>query len=91
MPETVVGGYTPFSCKLSAEARAAFDETLGKLLGVTYSAVAAASQVVNGTNYRYLANADAITNPPQSYPVLAVVHVPRPGEGKPQITSIEKL
>ena len=47
----IVGGWTPFSSNITKEASEVFDAAFKGFVGVSYSPVAFATQVVNGVNY----------------------------------------
>ena len=81
------GGWTDF-CALRAEDESLFKETM-TLKGVDYKPFAVATQVVNGTNYKFLCNATAVTNPPRRF--LAQVIIYAPLEGQAVITHISEL
>jgi hypothetical protein len=84
---TLAGGWSAWNFKSTTEASKVFEESLGKLLGVKYKLVAFASQLVNGTNYAFLCEAEAVTLQSLDHVVLANVH--QPIKGQPHITGIK--
>jgi hypothetical protein len=90
MEQNVIpGGWSAWSFTPTKEATQIFDETLGKLLGVKYKLVAFATQLVNGTNYAFLCEAEMVTLSGSEYIVLATVH--QPIKGKPYIMEINTV
>ena len=89
MSTTILGGWTPYTTTISADAQAAFNEVIAGLVGVHYTPLAVASQVVSGMNYRFFCNAQAV-HPDAPY-YAAIVQVYRPIQGKAVITSIKPI
>ena len=89
MSTSAVGAWSAWNFTLSAEATKVFNAATSGILGVSYSAVAFASQVVAGTNYSFLCWAKSATNPAMVYPVQ--MHVFAPLQGNPTIQGIERL
>jgi hypothetical protein len=91
MSEQLLGGWTGFRAPLTAEAKKAFDEAMHGLVGVVYTPVAFASQVVAGINYCYLCNAKGVY--PGARESAAMVHIyqPLPGQGHAHVTSIKPI
>lgn len=83
----IYGGWTEFR-GLTPEEEALFQKTM-TLVGVGYKPFAVATQVVSGTNYKFLCNATTITEPPHLF--LAQVIVYAPVDGDPIITHISEL
>jgi len=88
MSTTATGAWTPFRTEISKEDIELFKKVTDPLFGVKYSPVAVASQVVNGTNYRFFCNAKAVY--PTAVNDAAMVFVFKPSEGDPYIISITK-
>ena len=86
---TILGGWSAWSFNPTKEANKVFEESLGKLLGVKYKLVAFASQLVNGTNYAFLCEAETATHPDSDYIVVAYVY--QPIKGQPHIESIKSV
>jgi hypothetical protein len=81
-----LGGWTTYSDEISAEAKKIFDTALGSLLGVKYTPLSVASQVVAGTNYSFFCNAQgAYLNAPNNG---AIVSIFNPLDGTPHVTQI---
>ena len=88
MATNATGAWTPFRTEISKEEIELFKEVTDSLLGVKYSPVAVASQVLNGTSYRFFSNAKAVY--PQAINDAVMVVVFRPLEGVPYIISITR-
>lgn len=54
MSNTVVGGWMPWDFTLSEEAKEVFKEVMKGFVGVGYTPLAFATQVVHGVNYCFL-------------------------------------
>ncbi|AZD08486.1 hypothetical protein C4K26_3083 [Pseudomonas chlororaphis] len=85
--ENFVGGWTPYH-ELTPKDREVFKEALAGFVGVQYTPEKVSTQVVNGTNYRYLSKA---TVPGSSDSWQAVVEIYAPIKGKPHITQIHRI
>ena len=81
------GGWSEF-CALNPQEEALFQKTM-TLKGVDYKPFAVATQLVNGTNYKFLCNATTVTNPPRLF--LAQVVIYQPLQGEAVITNISEL
>ena len=73
---TTPGGWSKYSTQISSEARAAFDEAVRGLTGVSYSPIAVAEQVVAGKNFRFFCNAHSVVPNPTNYAAIVGVHKP---------------
>lgn len=82
-----LGGYTAFR-KIEEKENALFAKTLN-LLGVEYTPLAVATQLVSGTNYRFLCEAKAVIPEPVAYNALVTIHSPLNGD--PVITEIKRV
>ena len=82
-----VGGWTSYH-KLTAEDQKVFDEALKGLVGVTYTPNEVKTQIVNGTNYRFLCTASI---PPAEVVWQAVVEIYQAIGQKPVLTGIQKI
>lgn len=89
MSTSPVGAYSAWNFTVSAEAKTVFAAATAGYMGVSYSPLAFATQVVAGTNYAFICSAIASTHPEVIYP--AVVHIYAPLNGKPVITGITNL
>ncbi len=72
----IPGGWSEFTCAISAEAKQAFAEATRDLVGVRYSPFAVSQQVVAGMNYKFLCNGTPATLHPVSG--LYALHVFKP-------------
>ena len=85
------GSYTAMRVP-TAEDKAVFDEAMKGLAGVTYTPDSVATQIVNGTNYKFLCEGETSTNPPMKFDAEVIVHQPLPLAGdKPYITAIRRM
>jgi len=83
----VVGGYSNWNFTISPEADAIFRAAVN-LVGVKYTPIAFATQVVAGTNYAFLCKAAVVVpNAPQRA-VKLYIFKPLPGQGEPHVTQI---
>ncbi|AVS61071.1 hypothetical protein C8241_04505 [Paracidovorax avenae] len=83
-----VGAWTPFNFDLTADAKQVLEEATP--LGVKYTPLAFATQVVAGTNYSYLSKAETVVVPEAALRVV-VIRVHKPLSGKPYVTSIVEV
>ncbi len=83
----LVGAFSPFTCDISKEAQAAFDEAMTDFVGVRYTTVAVSQQVVAGMNYNFFCNSVAATR----FPIngSAMVSIYKPLQGDAHITGIK--
>ena len=84
-----VGGWSDFNFTVSPEARKVFDQTMKHLVGVKYTALAFATQVVSGLNYCFLCEGQVVT--PGQPEFAALIYVYAPLKGDPHITRIERI
>jgi len=89
MAEQMPGGWSAWSFDITREAQKVFDEALAGLVGVDYSPLAFATQVVAGTNYCFLCKAKGVYPGAEAYPAL--VYIYQPLSGAPHITSITEV
>jgi len=82
------GGWTEFH-KPGSEEIKIFEEAFEGFVGVMYTPFLVKSQIVNGVNYKFVA--DAIGVYPEAQPYKALVSIYKPINGKAVITNIEKL
>ena len=87
MPESIPGGWTGWNAPVSGEALQVFEAVTKQLLGVRYTPVAYATQVVAGLNYAFLALAKLTIIAPESESVK-ILYVYKPLQGDPHITHI---
>lgn len=89
METNIPGGWTPYSTTISAEAMDVFKHAMHGLVGVSYTPIAFATQVVSGINYRFICNAKVVyPNAPND---AAIVQIYKPLTGDAHITSITRL
>ncbi|TKG95531.1 hypothetical protein EYV94_08810 [Puteibacter caeruleilacunae] len=86
--DVICGGYTTFSTAISNEATKAWNEAFQGFVGVNYTPVAVATQVVNGTNYRFFCNAKEVY--PNSANEAAMVEIYKPLNDKARICQIKR-
>lgn len=72
------GGWRPFE-KVSPDAQKVFDEAFHGFVGSDYKTLAVTSQLVNGTNYIFAANAHPVYPNSHDYPVLIRIFKPLNG------------
>jgi hypothetical protein len=89
--ETRPGGWTPYSCNVSADARKSFDAALEGIVGVAYHPIAVASQLVAGMNYGFFCNAKVVVPNAENFAAVVYIYQPLPGKGKPRIVNIERV
>nr|UWI50714.1 hypothetical protein NZ312_03195 [Clostridioides difficile] len=86
------GGWSKFR-PVEKEEVEIFNEAVGMLKGVDYEPLIVATQVVAGTNFKFICNATAITNPPKDYLAEIIIFKALPCEenSNATITSINVL
>lgn len=88
MSTHMVGGWSPFH-ELTEENKEVFAKGIEGLVGVKYSPLVVATQVVAGQNYAFFCNAQVVYPGAQPYP--AMVHMFSDLDGNVGITHIERL
>jgi hypothetical protein len=81
-----LGGWSPYSCHMDEEAKAVFKKAFEDFVGVKYSPVAVATQVVAGMNYSFFCNAQGVYPHAVSQP--AIVDIEAPLNGDPRVANI---
>lgn len=81
------GGWTPSRIPTEEDLQV-FGEAMEGLDGVGYTPLSVQSQVVKGTNYRFLCEATTVTLEPQTFQAMVMVYKPLPGEGNARIMAI---
>jgi hypothetical protein len=89
MSATITGGWTAYTTELSNDVKAVFAEATKGLLGVDYTPLAVATQVVSGTNYRFFCNMKAVY--PNALNEAAILQIYKPTDGSVHITAITKV
>ncbi|NET56361.1 MAG: hypothetical protein F6K47_09370 [Symploca sp. SIO2E6] len=84
-----VGAWTPYSSEITPEASEVFEEALDGLVGVSYTPVAFATQIVSGTNYSFFCNAKVVY--PNAPNEAAIVDIYQPLGEKAQIQDIQPI
>lgn len=87
--DLVAGGWTPYSTTISAEAKKVFDSAIKGLLGVHYTPLAVATQVVSGINYHFFCIAKGVY--PGALNEAVIIQIYQPLKGDAHITSIKKV
>lgn len=82
------GGWSAFQC-VNKEATQVFEKALQGFVGVSYTPVAFATQVVAGTNFRFFCNARIVY--PESINEAAIISIYQPPNGIPQLTGIKRV
>ena len=84
------GGWTPVR-PLTEEDHQVFRQATQNLVGVRYSPHGVSTQVVAGTNYRFVCLAEPVTAHAERYQAEMVIFKPLPGKGEVYITEIIRL
>lgn len=83
------GGWTAWNFTVSDEAMKVFKKALDGFVGVHYTPLAFATQVVSGTNYAFLCKGKAVY--PNAPETANIVYVYQPLKGDPHITHITQI
>jgi len=83
---TMPGGWTKFSFTLTDKAKKVFLQALKGFVGVDYTPLAFATQVVAGTNWCFLAKGLVVY--PGGPELAALIYIYEPLDGTPHITQI---
>ena len=86
--DTLVGGWTTYSCDISAEEMEVFKSAV-TLDGVDYTPVVVASQVVSGMNYSYFCNAKGVY--PGALNEAVMIDIYAPINEKPILRGITRI
>lgn len=86
--ENRVGSYTNFRA-VTAEEVKIYEKVMNGLVGVERKVLAAAKQIVNGTNYAFLCDSKVVVPNAEPYNDLVIIH--KPINGDPQIMEIRKV
>ena len=89
MSTQIPGGWSDFSFTLTPEATAVFKAALTGLVGVVYTPLAFATQVVAGLNYCFLCEGKVVIPSNPEFPAL--VYIYKHFEGAPHITEISRI
>jgi hypothetical protein len=85
----IPGGWTAWNFTLSAEAKEVFDVALKGLLGMQYTPLAFATQVVAGTNYCFLCKAKVVY--PNAPDRVVELYILKPLDGPSHIVKITEV
>lgn len=85
----VVGGYTR-QRSITDDEREMFDRAVAEIGDIEYKPRSVATQVVAGTNYRFVCKARETAKGGKRFDAVIVIYKPLPGQGDPRITSIER-
>jgi hypothetical protein len=85
----LLGGWSSFNFTLSPKAKGVFDQTVKPLMGVDYTPLAFATQVVSGLNYCFLCEGKVVV--PGQPEFAALIYVYAPLKGEPHIKSIDRI
>lgn len=88
MTNTTTGGWSNFNFTLDDDAKKVYEEALKGFVGVGYTPLAFATQVVAGMNYCFLCKGVLATPGAQQTAVKLYVYAPLPGQGSPHISQI---
>ncbi|MBI9034162.1 MAG: hypothetical protein JEZ03_06805 [Bacteroidales bacterium] len=83
----MVGAWTKYRVNMTKEEIGIFEEAFNGFVGVKYTPLAVATQVVNGTNYSYFCNAVGVY--PHAPNVAAMVEINQKPNGIPTILNIK--
>lgn len=85
----IVGGWTSFDFSLTRTALRVFGEAFKGFVGVDYTPLASATQVVAGTNWCFLAKGTVVV--PSAPELAALIYIFEPLEGHAYITEIKQI
>lgn len=85
----IAGGYSK-PRPLTEDEKALFEAAVKGLEGVAYKPMNVATQVVAGTNYRFLCRGRETARKGKRFDAVIVVYKPLPGQGEPRIASVDR-
>lgn len=88
--DQMAGAYTD-QRPLNDEEKELFETVMEGLVGVEYTPKSVATQVVAGTNYRFICKAKPVTADPEIFKAEITIFQPLPGQGEARITNIKRL
>lgn len=88
--QRLAGGFTP-QRPLGEKDAELFRQATSQLSDVRYTPVSVATQVVAGINYRFICEAETVTEQPEHFRAEIVVFVPLPGRDDACISRIKRL
>ena len=89
MADANFGQWTGFDFTISPEAQKVFKEAMEHIVGVKYTPVAVATQVVAGMNYCFICEGQVVY--PGSPETAFKIYIYVPPQEKPQIVAIERI
>ena len=89
MTEQMPGGWSNWNFELTPDAKKVFEKALQGFVGVAYTPLAFATQVVAGENYCFLCKGKVVYPDAPEFP--AKVYIYQPLKGDPHITEIKKI
>ncbi len=90
MSHTLLGAWGGLSFTITPEAKTVFDQALEGLVGVQYTPLAFAIQVVAGLNYCFLCEGKVVYPGQPAFAALIYIYAPFDGS-KPHITDITRI
>jgi hypothetical protein len=94
MADAIAGGWTGWKFDIDPEAKKVFDEALKHLVGVHYTPIAVATQVVAGLNYSFLSKGKVV-HPEAADNLVVKIHIFKPlptaHSAEPYITEIVRV
>jgi len=85
----IPGGWTDWSFTLSKEAETVFEKAMKGFVGVHYTPLAFATQVVAGTNYSFLSKGKPVY--PNAADIAVKIYIYQPLSGDPHLKTIEEI
>ncbi|MDE1465827.1 hypothetical protein [Spartinivicinus poritis] len=85
----IPGGWTLYRTNLSRDDYSVFFQAMSGFTGVKYTPFAVSTQVVAGTNYKFICNGESIH--PDVAPTAVIIKVHRPLHGEPEVLSINDI
>lgn len=89
MPQAIFGGWSAWSFTIGKDAKGVFEKALAGFVGVGYTPLAFATQVVSGTNYCFLCKAMPVYPKATAFPALVYIHQLPTGDA--HITNISEI
>lgn len=89
MAGTMAGTWTAWNFTITPEAQHVFNEAFKGFVGVHYTPLAFATQLVAGMNYAFLCKGKAVY--PNAPETANVIHIYKPLQGQPHITQITTI
>lgn len=86
---TLAGGYSKPRTP-DADEKALFESLTDGLEGVKYKPLNVATQVVAGTNYRFVCQGRETARKGRKFDAVITIYKPLPGQGEPRVTSVER-